>query len=75
MDMKAAFLIAAQSMWPEGLAGQPRMHRDVIRVYSMGWLDAATAAESRHLTIDATVDRRQMADPNWWPDASWIWWQ
>lgn len=74
MEMKEAFLAAAVRMWPAGLADAPRMHRDVVRVYSMGWLDAAIAVDARHVVIDATVDCKQMADPNWWPDPSWKWW-
>lgn len=74
MSLKAAFLDTAVKMYPQGLAEDPKQHRDVIRVYTMGWRDAVITAKDRGMVLDVASDCKRMADPNWWPDKSWRWW-
>lgn len=64
----------------------PTIHRDVILLYSMGWIDSlkmivetTTNPTERQNTLGMIVECLQsgyadICDENWLPDSSWIWW-
>ena len=71
--MKEAFLQSMRLIYPQGV-DNAYQHRDVVRIYSMGWCDALMAADQKQAVAAWVEEFRPLADLNWWPDASWRWW-
>jgi len=73
--MKKIFLESIRFVWPEGV-GDRRQMRVIIRVYSMGWVDALMATKQTEDLADWVENAcSMMNDPAWMPDDSWIWWK
>lgn len=72
--MKRKFLEGMRLMYPEGNVSRIQ-HRDLIRVYAMGWCDCLAADENWAAVGEWTSEFAPLVDFNWWPDASWNWWR
>jgi hypothetical protein len=71
--MKESFLKSAKLMYPDGVS-QAYQHRDLVRVYSIGWCDALVNSGDMERVRQWTEEFKPLADLNWWPDDSWKWW-
>lgn len=73
--MKESFLSEIRYLFPGGLdwKAQARQHRDLILVFSMGWIEAMINRGDDDAIRKAAAECKHMADPNWWPDESWRW--
>lgn len=63
----------------------PIQHRDVIRIYTMGWLDSMKMMAETSITDkekesvkgmvrECLIGLEAIADLDWLPDDSWKWW-
>lgn len=71
--MKAKFLECMKYMYPEGITNQ-HQHRDLIRVFGMGWLECLLATNQDQVASAWLEEWSPYVDLNWWPDESWQWW-
>ncbi len=71
--IKAAFIDAMRILKPGTNRISMAAHRDLIRNYVMGWLDAL-----RHAGTGGYMETgdffEAIAKENWWPNRSWCWW-
>jgi hypothetical protein len=60
-------------IYPDGVssAGQ---HRDVIRCFLMGWVEAFLARRDRLVVAGMIDEYNKTTNEKWWPDESWVWW-
>lgn len=73
--MKSAFLAdMAKQYGDDGSKISIQQHRDLIRIYMMGYVTAM----HRFSTPDAIEQWKQVYlptfDANWWPGPDWRWW-
>lgn len=71
--MRSKCLADMKLMWPHGPADREQ-HRDVIRIYAMGWCDALMAAGNKAAVEAWTREFAHIAEVSWFPDSSWQWW-
>lgn len=74
-EMKKSFLNEIHYLFPGGLNWDTmkRQHRDIIHIYSMGWIEALLKHGNDAAVRSAAEFCKPMTDPNWWPDDSWRW--
>ena len=70
--MKAKFLEDMRFLWPNGVEDRGQ-HRDIIRVYAMGWGSALMATGDKAAVEKWVEEYAVIAAPGWWPDLSWEW--
>lgn len=63
-----------RDLYPDGLdwVKQRRQHRDLIRTFTMGWIEALLLFNAR-LAGQYLDALSHTSDLNWWPDDSWKW--
>lgn len=72
-SMKAQCMKAMKLAYPHGV-GTAQQHRDIIRVYFIGWGDCLKAQGDTIALEEFVKVFGYIADLNWWPDNSWCWW-
>ena len=72
--MREAFRRDMRLMWPNGPASA-HQHRDIVRVFAMGWCDALMAVGAKEAVEAFVREFASISDPNWWPGESWVWWE
>jgi len=72
--MKEQFLEDMRRLWPGGCVSAYQ-HRDLVRVFAMGWCDALMHAGAADEVLRWGEQFGAIADENWWPDQSWRWWE
>lgn len=73
LDFKAQAMQSLAKAYPNGMSSA-QQHRDVIRNYWCGWMDCLMNRGDKGELNKLCVEHARMADPNWWPDNSWVWW-
>jgi hypothetical protein len=71
--MKAKFRECMREIFPEGPPANQHQHRDMIRVFSMGWLESLLTTGQDQIADAWLQDYVPMAHVDWWPDESWRW--
>ena len=71
--MKEKFLDCMRHLYPTGTPENQHAHRDMIRVFAMGWIESLLAAGQEQLADAWLQEYTPMADLDWWPDESWSW--
>lgn len=73
--MKEAFLKAMAEVWPGGLDWQndKRQHRDMIRLFTMGWMEALESLGKEEECRLLYEEYKYLSDYNCWPDETWRW--
>lgn len=70
---KARFFHCMEMIYPDGVSSQEQL-RDLIRTFSMGWLEALMLAECKEPVQAWVSEFAYTFDVGWWPDDSWKWW-
>jgi hypothetical protein len=70
---KARFFECMKLIYPDGVSSQEQL-RDLIRVFSMGWLEALMLNECKGAVELWVRQYSKTTDVSWWPDDSWKWW-
>jgi hypothetical protein len=71
--MKEQCMRALKMSYPDGV-GTAQQHRDIIRVYAIGWGDSLKASGNLIALEAFRTEFAYIADPNWWPNETWAWW-
>jgi hypothetical protein len=71
--MKEACLTHLRISYPKGV-DTAQQHRDIIRIFAIGYA-AGMQATKGNITVELDTELKRLADMNWWPDESWVWWK
>jgi hypothetical protein len=71
--VKERFLKAMAFMYPDGVPWGGHQHRDLVRIFMMGYGEALMATGQDEEMAQFIFDWKHTADVNWWPDETWRW--
>ncbi len=72
--MKAAFLKCMRYLYGNSPPSNPAQHRDLIRAFSMGWVEALEFQGNTAAMQQSLDSIKAIVHPTWWPDETWRWW-
>jgi hypothetical protein len=70
---KARFFDCMRLLYPDGVVSHEQL-RDLIRVFSIGWVEALMLNECVAGVEAWAKDYKHTTEEGWFPDDSWKWW-